>query len=77
MLFARNISKRFFGKKNLFVWGKSKYLNDKPTDITDKIDGKIKKVGIGSNHMGIVTECGKLYMMGKIFSAISELIKYF
>ena len=64
MLIARSITKRFFGKKNLYVWGKSKYLNDKPVNITDKIDGKVSKVGIGLNHMGIVTECGKLYMMG-------------
>ena len=64
MLFTRQLCKRFFGKKKLYLWGDSKYLNKKPKGMSKYIDGEILKVGIGSSHMGIVTKCGKLYMMG-------------
>lgn len=64
MLLARTISRHFFSKNKLFVWGGSKYLPKSPTDISADIDGNIRKVGIGTNHLGIVTDCGKLYMMG-------------
>jgi alpha-tubulin suppressor-like RCC1 family protein len=74
MLFAQRLCKRFFSQKRLFLWGNSKYLKKKPMDMTKYIEGKVKKVGIGQNHMGIITECGKLYMMGTLHFYILSLL---
>ena len=55
MLFAKRICRRFFGQKKLYLWGSSKYLKKTPKEMTKYIDGQVSKVGIGPNHMGIIT----------------------
>lgn len=37
-----------------------------PMEMTDHIDGEVKSLSMGPNHSGIVTKCGKLYMLGII-----------
>ena len=64
MLTASKTLKRFFNKKKLFVWGGSNYTGKTPKDLSSYILGDIKGVSMGPSHMGVVTECGQLYLMG-------------
>jgi hypothetical protein len=64
MITTSKTLKRFFSKTKLFVWGSSKYTNKTPIDISSFINGNVKNVSLGPSHMGIVTECGNLYLMG-------------
>ena len=65
-MLLRNIS-RCFGKKRLFIWNNKGFLAKRPREMTDYIDGEVKSLSMGPNHSGIVTKCGKLYMLGLVY----------
>ena len=66
MLLRNSLNRRFFGKKSLYIWGYNSHMGKEPRNISSMIEGDVSTVGIGEKHMGIITSCGKLYMMGNI-----------